>query len=263
MIATDFMYDGIFLSDFGYIMCHFDDAGGLSTTSAGSQLTFNKVASGNGEKYYLAGTSYDECFEAGFDICKCDAEEVTLDEYSSIMRWLNRKEFHELLIRTSGWDAIRYYGTFNVSKVEVEDRIIGFTLYFTSNSPFGRAVQEKDTFVISAAGDYIVIYDESDEIGFVHPDYMEIECLDSGDLSITNSLDGRTTLITGCVSGEIITFDGTVSSLTSSEDRKILNHFNFVFPRIGNTTTTSENKLTFSMPCNVTLKYSPIRKVVF
>lgn len=263
MIATDFMYDGIFLSDFGYIMCRFDDSGGLNTTSAGSQLTFNKVAVGNGERYYIAGAHYDECFETSFDICKCDADTVTLDEYSSLMRWLNRKEVHELLIRTTEWDAIRYYGTFNVSKIEVEDRIIGFTLYFTSNSPFGRMAQETDTFTISSADGSIVIYDESDEIGFIYPDYLEIKCNSGGDLTITNSMDGRMTSIKGCAKGEVIVFDGTVSTVTTSAQRKILNSFNFVFPRIGNTAATAENRWTFSLPCDVTLKYSPIRKVVF
>lgn len=262
MDAADFMYDGLFLSDFGYTICHFDNAGGITTESAGSQLTFNRVAAGNGERYYLAGAHYDECFETNIDICKC-SEAITLDEYSSIMRWLNRKEYHELLIRTSEWDAVRYYGTFNVSKVEIDGRLIGFTLNFISNSPFGRMVQEEDTFVIQKAGGTIVIYDESDEIGFIYPDFMEIKCMSSGDLTITNSLDDRITSIKGCKNGEVITMDGTVSSLSSSENRKILNDFNFMFPRIGNTATSSENIWTFSLPCEVRLKYSPIRKVVF
>lgn len=263
MTATDFMYDGLFLSDLGYIVCQFDESGGFSSSSAGSQLDLTTVSVMGGKKYEITGVQYSEPFNTSISICKPDGAAFTIDEFEYLLRWLNRPEYHELILRTADFGAVRFFGTFNVDKVEFRGRLIGFTLNFISDSPFGKYPQEVDKFVISKPGGSIVIYDKSSEVGYVYPDYLEIECTGSGDLVIENSLDGRKTIIENCVIGEVITMDGTVASLSSSKREKILNSFNFRFPRICNTIVSSENKWTFSLPCKVTVKYSPIRKVVF
>jgi len=263
MIATDFSYDGILLSDLGYVMAHISSGTSTSTSSAGSQLTLNRVPTANGRRYFLASAVYDECFETTIDIIKCDAQEISLEEYAWMMRWLNRAEFQEMIFYADDLEAVFFEGTFNVQKIESNDTLIGFSLNFISNSPFGRLPQESVTFTIDEAGGTYTLTDKSYEIGFLYPDYMEITCGADGDLTLSNSQDGtRTTIITGCTSGEVLTVDGLVATLTSSVRSKILNYFNFKFFRIGNNVKSSDNVITSSLPITVTLKYTPIRKVV-
>ena len=40
--AYDFFYDGLKLSDFGFMLCKFDD-GGVDTVSNGSEISFNTI----------------------------------------------------------------------------------------------------------------------------------------------------------------------------------------------------------------------------
>ena len=49
----DFEYDNRYLSDFGFIICHFDGSSGIETVSAGSAITFSKVSRNSGKQYSL------------------------------------------------------------------------------------------------------------------------------------------------------------------------------------------------------------------
>ena len=98
MIATDFIYDGTRLTELGYMICQFDEAGGFQTATAGSQLVWSKVPQNGGRTHLLAGTKYDSCFETDISICKPDGSTFSVDEYAFLMRWLNRAEYHELYI---------------------------------------------------------------------------------------------------------------------------------------------------------------------
>ena len=104
MKAFNFEYDGLLLSDLGYVICSFGDKG-LETISNGSKISFNTTPILNGNQYLLTHTNYEECLEIPFAICKdsCstksgDVEPIKADEVSQIMRWLNRKSFHKFKI---------------------------------------------------------------------------------------------------------------------------------------------------------------------
>ena len=45
MYATDFEYDGQYLSDYGFIICDFNYSKGSVTVDTGSKLSFEKVNS--------------------------------------------------------------------------------------------------------------------------------------------------------------------------------------------------------------------------
>ena len=49
MYASDFEYDGHYLSDFGFVVCDFDGASSYDVISAGSKITFNKVSRNRGK----------------------------------------------------------------------------------------------------------------------------------------------------------------------------------------------------------------------
>ena len=78
MRTLDFWYDGQCLSDYNFVVCDFSDSSGISEVSAGSTITFVKVARNSGAKYSLTNTKYSECLSTTFDICK--NPDVFLDE---------------------------------------------------------------------------------------------------------------------------------------------------------------------------------------
>ena len=53
MYATDFEYDGRWLSDYNCIVCNFDGSSGTEIINAGSSIVFNKITRNMEEKILL------------------------------------------------------------------------------------------------------------------------------------------------------------------------------------------------------------------
>lgn len=264
MITSDFEYDGQLLSSLGFMICQFDESGGFNTSSAGSDLTITTVAQNGGKRHALVDARYKTNFETTFSICKIDGSAVSTGEYEYIMRWLNRQTFNELVIFPMDTEAVHFNGTFNVDKVEFRGSIVGFTLDFISDSVFGWGDEIIAGFTISSANDTYTIVDESAEIGYLYPDQIKITLSSAGTLIITNSIEPqRETIIKNCIAGEVITIYGRTLYIDTSASRNIYDSFNFVYPRLANSITESKNKLTFSLPCAVSIAYTPSKKVVF
>ena len=295
MKAVNFEYDGRYLSDVGFEIVQFDESGGFQYTTAGSELSLSTISTHGGKRHYLVNAVYDEVFVGNISICKPDGSTVSSSEYSFIMRWLNKKTFAPLKILTSDLGDVNFVGTFaSIDKVEHLGRIIGFNLTFTTNAPFGWGDQETDSFNISSSSPHVItnISEESGELPF---DELIITCNAAGTLKLTNEANGLTTIITGCTSGEVITINGQLLTVTSSTGRNVYDSFNFVYPQLTNTTSLDSvigvdtttyivtrsneevvtrsgenilvygpvNGFTSTLSCDIIAKYTPIRKVVF
>lgn len=262
MKCYDFEYDGLTLSDMGYMICSFD-GDGSETVSNGSQITFNTVPTLNGYKHELSSAKYEECLQATIQICKdvCtyDDMEISVDDLRSLMSWLNRKEFHKFKLLDDDYIDLYFEASFNVNKILIAGKVCGLELSMITNRPF--ALQEPRTIVINnlIENGKKTLYDTSDEEGYIYP-RMEITINQSGNLNIHNDLENRDMYIANCTNGETITLDYPViaSSLNSHE---IQNDFNWNFFRIANTFRNKKNDLTISLPCTIKLSYSPIVKV--
>ena len=269
MKCYDFEYDGQCLSDKGYIMCKFD-SGGLDTVSNGSVITFNTVSTLGGTKWESTSSIYDECLEATFQICRhpCynPGDEITFDEIRDVMRWLNRRGFHKFKLLDEGYVDVYYEASFNVSKVEMDGKVVGFELEMFTNRPF--AVQEAVCISFENTEEHIFegkvwrVASSSDEEGYIYPE-MKITCNADGDLSIYNEAEDRDMVIKNCSFGEVITLDYPIieSSLGDSRRTKIQNDFNWIFYRISNKFMDRKNNTSISLPCSIEMKYCPIVKV--
>lgn len=251
----------------GYMICQFDDSSGFASSTAGSQLTFTKVSRNSGRYFLLSGSRYDVPFETTFSICKPTGKQFTLAEYAELMRWLNRPDFHDLYIgyddEDCDYDDVHFRGTFNIDKVEFYGKLVGFDLTFTSDGPFAYGEQRTYNFSLTDSSTY-TIFEESDEVGYVYPDSLVITCGSAGNLRITNSIEDRSTYVANVSSGESLTFESTVSTLTSSNtSHVVMNDFNFTFFRLANTLTSRKNVISSTLPCTISLSYTPRRKVVF
>lgn len=263
MKAFDFEYDGICLSDMGFIICKFGE-NGFDTVSSGSQITFNTVSILGGGKHELVSVSYSKCLETTFSICKnmCNGNgelEISVEEYRKMMRWLNRKTFHKFRLLDNEYFEYFFEGSFNINKIENDGKLIGLELTLVTNRPY--ALQEQRTIILKNIEFYgeKTIIDTSDEEGFIYPD-LEITMESEGTLNITNLENNRLTEITNCKPGEVITLRYPVIE-SSLDTHDIKNCFNWIFPRISNTFQSAKNTFKISVPCTIKMTYFPIAKI--
>lgn len=271
MYATDFMYDKHCLSDFGMIICDFDGKSGAESVSAGSQLTFNLVKPLGQNKWNNYSSSYSEYLTSNpFQVCKnpCKASsqeelELTAHDISELNRWLNRKQFCKFKILQDDYIDIYFEGSFNINQINIGGVCYGLELTLTTNRPYGFLEPVTYSIVTSKDNESVSFYDQSDEISHIYPD-MTIKCLKSGNLKITNSIEDRYFYLGNVQSGEVITLHGAEQIIESNySSHSIYDDFNFKFLRIVNTYENKNNILTFSIPVECTLTYSPIKKVGF
>lgn len=262
METYDFEYDGIALSDMGYILCQFDSSG-LQTLSNGSRISLQTVSTLRGARHELTSTAYEECLSATLQICKNpyihENLEISPEELRELMRWLNRKNFHTFKLLDDEYMDLYFEASFNISRIEINGKLSGLELEMITNRPF--ALQEPRYITIHATetDNNAIIYDTSDEEGYIYP-FMEITVNKNGELDLYNALEQRHTIITGCKKDERITLDYPIIK-TSLQSHKIEQDFNWNFFRIANTCENRQNDLTISLPCDIKIRYSPIVKV--
>ena len=270
MYACDFEYDGVKLSDLGYIVCEFNGDNGVETANAGSEITFITVPTHSGKRYRTTGTKYDKCLSTSFQICK-DPEKynenemsITDDEFRELSRWLNRRDyrwFHKD-IGDQLYDQPWVRASFNLTKIDIGKVTYGAELSMVTDAPFGYGEEQTATLSFAAGALSQTFTDPSDEIGDTYPD-MTITCGSSGNLTLSDDVTGCSMEISNCVSGEVLTISGetmTISTSSTTHNATLADDFNYIFFRFGNTFGNRTNTITSSMPCNVVMTFRPIIK---
>lgn len=293
MNYVDFEYNGRRLSEYGCMVCSMLSSDDKEEKDIGNQIKFNTINynnENNSNKFRLLSSGYENAYSTHLEICKSVCNEngqtfFTDDEAVKIIRWLNQKKFHKfrMIYEDGQFPNIYYNGSFNVKPIVLSGKIIGMSLDFTSDAPFGyyEPIQhdmdfseELPSFVNDTdtkcpmTGEYI-LYDQSDEAGYIYPDCVEIEILEDGNLMIHNSMDDEDVVINNCVSGETITLNCKYRIIKSdSEHPGLYNDFNYHFLRIINNydesdenDSFSKNIFTVSLKCRISFSYSPIAKI--
>ena len=270
MYAKNFEYDGQLLSEYNCMVCNFDGSSGADYRTAGASITFNKVSRNFGRLHSVVGIKYDECITATFDICKDpdlaigDNLYFTSDECRDLMRWLNQGQFHQFCVKHDNDDIDVFYfnASFNVEKIRVGEKVCGLRLKMDTDSPYAYGMTERFSFSVTSPTQDCKVKDVSDDIGDTSLT-VSILCNASGDLTITNTTTGLSTLVRNCSLGETITIDGNSLMLSTSQSRNIWDDFNYVFPQITNSINNRINILHFSLPCEAVISYRPIIKEMF
>lgn len=269
MYAYDFEYDGRQLSEFGFMVCSFDGEKGIQAADKGSEITFQFAPSGYGRRHYVTGLQYENRLSTSFQIAKnpemfSDKEmEVTSDEFRELSRWLNRKEF----LWFHSWDWCEpekerpwFRASFTLTRLDIGGATYGIQLDMTTDAPFGYGPEEVITMNFTAANQTKTMRDLNDEIGDTYPE-MQITCRAGGTLTLQDDLSGCYTQVKNVTSGEVITFSGDSMIISSSlPAHSIADDFNYEFFRFANTYSERENQITSSIPCDIVMRYRPIRK---
>lgn len=264
MFATDFTYDGVTLSSKGYMLCEF---GSGNDTRAGSRISFTTVPIDKGQRFLLADAHYDECLTTTLHICKdlCtisnqDNLKLSPADVSALSRWLNQKEFKTMIFDATGWSDVIFEASFNISTIEIGGDIYGLELEMVTNRPFAVKSQVTKTLTFVSGSLSKTLEDTSDEIGYIYPDSYKITMGATGNLTITTAIESRQTKIDNCTNGEVITIAYPAIS-TSVSAHVIQDDFNYVFPRVANSSAVRTDTITVNQPCVIEIKYKPIIKV--
>lgn len=195
MKATDFEYDGLLLSSYGFMICTFN-GGGEQTVTNGSEINWNLVETQYGARWDMTHSKYNNYLTTTFQICKdpClteDDDEISVYELRNIMRWLNRKSFHKFKFLEDEYQDFFYMGSFNVSRIEWYGRLIGLELTLTTDRPYAQAEEVNVDFeneVVNNADVYPWSHSlrtTSDDEGYQYVD-MTVTLKRGGDLTINN-----------------------------------------------------------------------------
>lgn len=271
MYATDFEFANRRLSDFNCITCEIDGNSGFNEVNVGCDITFNTVKNNHSSIHSKTSSSYESVYSTSFHICKnpCNGDDkyFTHEEEQFLRKWLNRHSYEKFkpLPNNDEYYDICYYGSFNVDNNYVAGKNAVLTLNFTGNAPY--AFGENHCFQVAIGqGETFSIYGDSDETSYTIYPKVDIKCLADGDLEIINKTTNSSVFIGNCVKDEEITLDGEFKIIYSTEENgkhaTLSNDFNYEYLdiEIGNEEDL-ENIYEVSLPCEIEISYSPIRKV--
>lgn len=270
MQFVDFEYDGTSLSSKGMTVVSFDGMQDDEITTD-SQRNFESISLFNGKYQPFVYSIYEDRLEIDFsigrNICSNDVEDyfLTVAQLESLQYWLNRPTAHKFkILQDAEYVNIFWEGSFNMDWVKLGEKVIGVNLHFISNRPF--ALGEKEVFTEENLNQDNVIYiiDSSSDEGSIVPS-VEITLKEDGDLELTNTFNEEEirTIITGCKADEVITFSNALQIKSSDSSHKVMDCFNWVFPRIYNVYGNNINRFSSNLDCECTISYNPIRKVTF
>lgn len=243
-----FEFNGIKSSDMGFYILNFD---GFSNDGVGtrSHYTFNTSKPANSKKWNFHGAKTEEQLTKTYQIGKLDCNkrdmELTREEFAFLQRWLERSDGYKYLrFLEDGYEDTYFNCQLQVNPIKLAgDKLVGAEVTITCDSIHGYSGIR--TFEVSCQdGDTFQIYNDSDEIGSIIFDQLEIVMTsDASELCISNEMDTLysstpyNTTIQNCVNGENIVLANLQiksNTITQHTKQNIANDFNFNYPRLIN-----------------------------
>ena len=275
MVAKNFIYDGISLDELGLMICSFEGSQDGEVT-AGNSIEFTYSKASNSVKWKKVSATYNEqlsfTLQIGKDPCVFDEPPFSEEEIAWIQRWLNRKDDKWLQLIQEGYEDIFFNCHIAIENYEKGGECFGFTLTVTCDAPFGWS--ELQTLDISSDGSYTTkYYDPSDDIGEICPT-IQITSKANQDITLTNNLTNKTTVIKNCLADEHIVLSSEMWA-TSSEcvpvtegtgyngsHSTFFDDFNYEWFTIGNTFSDRVNEITITGNCDVHISWRYPRRAV-
>ncbi len=258
--SCGFLYNGISSDKMGVRLCSFGGSG-LDTTSAGEKIELSTQKLSGRDRWYHYSSAFGEALSFTLHIVKTDKSRMERHEIAEYSRWLQRRD---------GYKRFQFFGTefagieFYAIATELNELSVGNVTYglevkMITDAPYGLAPKQSKTISFTGENTY-TYFNQSDDYGYLYPD-LEITVQADGDLTITNQFEARQTAIRDCQAGEILTLNGDLRQITSTRPDKLEDRFNWKWLRFCKTDQSSQNLLSASLPCTVTMAYQNIRKV--
>ena len=298
MTLTDFVFRGDRLSDLDCMVAYMVTSPSESV-SMGSVMTHETLYINSSYKSKKIRAKYEEPITATWDIFKKDCNQINKSfsdkEISHIMKWLGSKTSAKFcpIYDDSSYPGIYFMGTFNkIDAITIGSDIVGFTVTFEAETPWGYGYPRTIKVSGNTENWEFMINCDSDDEGYLYPDSTIVKIGNLGSKNefamyhklvngATISFNHSTSMVEipenkgtvdgfdidliyvrNCVSNEILTFNSEYGIIESNQKHATLyNDFNYNYPRLFSKYKTIKNVFTVSIPCEIEITYSPIRKV--
>ena len=260
MDATNFIFDGKSLSDFGFIICAFD---GETNTSTSPSITYTTLKVPDNDRRRFLSSNYEEVISFELSIAKYESKKHILPinnyEDRAIRKWLCREDgFHELIIEQDDFYNIYYNVQINIVPQMVCGRIRGYRLTITTDNVYGYTEWLETEFDINNSTPYNFLA-LSDRADYFYP-IWEITPLQNGNLclKILEDINQTNTIFNSVTANKKITIDsenGIIEGISPD-------NFNWMLPRIVQGYDETVNTITSTLPCHIKMKYRLARKAV-
>ncbi|MCX4315410.1 MAG: hypothetical protein OSJ52_02040 [Lachnospiraceae bacterium] len=258
--SCGFIYNEISSDKMGVMLCNFGRSG-LETTSAGEKIELSTQKLSGRDRWYHYSSTFGEALSFTLHIIKTDKSRMERHEIAEYSRWLQRRDgYKKFQFLGTEFAGIEFYAiATELNELSVGNVTYGLEVKMMTDAPYG--VSAKLSKTISFTGDNTYTdFNHSDEYGYLYPD-LNIVVQAAGDLTITNQFEARQTVIRNCQAGELLTLNGELRQITSSKPYQLEDRFNWKWLRFCKTDKNSQNILSASLPCIVTVTYRNIRKV--
>lgn len=257
MYAEQFIFDNRLCSEFGLMICSFDNSN--SNGSMGTDIEFITTTEPIRGKWRKLASKETKQLEFQIQVCKIDHTYINAYERQAITRWLSRRDSYKKL-QFVQYDYEEVWFNAYVESIElinVGNQVAGLTINWKCDASHGYGELYRNEINDNST---IEFFDNSDEVGYIYAD-VEIEVTKNGKIEIYNSIEDRKFEIKNCVIGEKIIQNGDIMQLsTTNSSHNIYNDFNFNFIRIANTYDKRKNQITTN-GCKIKFSYYPIKKV--
>ena len=212
-------------------------------------------------EWELISQDYEKPMEFVLQVINEDGSDFSQMQERSLSRWLCRRgEYRWLFIQDERYSDIWIRCNINNPQIWIVGTVKGMQFTVTTSSAVAFSGEREFNYELTATDKTIDdLYVYNDEDVQVYP-YMEITMMESGDLKITNSQENDKEYYTnmkGLSVGETIIIDEE-SVVTTLLSHDVLNDSNLKWPRFYN----GNNILSFSLSCNVLIKFREYRKLV-
>lgn len=268
----DFEFNNKRLSDYGYTIGSITTGSGIKEVDIGSDITFNTIKNNNSSVHYVTSSVYDNVYAPQIEIFKTPCQKktdelyITDEDMKLLTKWLNVREYKKikLINNVNSSMNIVYYGSFNIKQIMLNDNIIGLLLILTTNAPFGFGEMVTLKYDIKSSGEHFFIYGDSDEVGTIFPEIYVKSKANNQTIIITNLTTNTEVRLENCSENEIIYVNNEFKIIKSDKriDSDMSNNFNYnYFDILIDEDVYSKNEYVVSAPCEITIRYSPIRKI--
>lgn len=275
MLATDFEFNGIKLSDVNWRIVNFGSSED-NEVAGGGEVTFNTAKAINGKRWNYVGYKYETQYSFTVQIMKFKCpynkiDEISTREQAFIHSWLVRSDGFKLFrFMFDGYEDVYYNAQIALQWYKIGGKIVGATLTLTCDAPWGYSdIQTADIQTNVPFN----LYNDSDDLGYIIPDEFEISISSAGNLEISNNLEAIYSMgtysnmrINNCKSGENIIVSGLTKQIYTNNpthEKTIVDDYNYKPIRLINMDSMRQNIITVSgCDADVHLTYRTVRKVV-
>ena len=276
MLENVFEFNGILSSDLNIYILSFDnnENGVVDLNNAFNLVT---TKGGNTDIWKSHGSVVENPINFSFQIAKIDCNDSSnylfnRQECAFLREWLERRDGYKLLRFMKNEYRDTYFKCYiTINFIQYGYDKYGAELNVVCNAPYGFSDELIYVADCEDSVESFQIYNDSDTLGNIVFDKVEIELFEDCDFTLSNDIEEvyspeqYITLIANCTSGEIITIENR--QIISSTGRNIAKDFNYKYPRLIYTYDEEYiplrvNTFTPSNKCKIKFTYRTIRSVM-